>query len=74
MVRASCFLVFIQRPPIHLLRLAMLALISVKGAQVVDGEEGECMVRAPCFLVSIQRPPIHLLRLGRLALISIEAA
>jgi len=50
----------------------MLALISVKGAQVVDDGEDECMVRASCFLVFIQHSPIHLLRLVILALILIK--
>jgi len=37
MILAVCFRRSIQCPPIHLLRLAMFALISVKNAQAVDG-------------------------------------
>lgn len=74
MVGNLCFLFSIQHPSIHLHRLRMLVLGSVKSTQVVDNVESKCMIGAPGFLESSQRQLVHFLRLNMLALISIEAA
>ena len=74
MFRTPYFLVSLQCPLVHLLRLSHLALISIEVAQVVDGVECGCMLRAPCFLVSLQCPLVHLLGLSHLALVLIEIA
>src|SRR5204863_351513 len=70
---ASC-LVASQRPLVHLLRLAQLALVRVEVAQVVDRLQCRRVVGPECLLETSQRPLVHLLRLAQLALVEVENA
>ena len=47
--RTEC--VSLQRPIVHLLRLAELALVRVEKAQVVDRVECRCVLRTECLLL-----------------------
>ena len=74
MLESPRLLVSSQRPYIHFLCLRHLALVGVKGAEIVDRVQRRRMLESPCLLISSQRPHTHLLCLRHLALVGVKNA
>jgi hypothetical protein len=58
----------VERPPMHLLRLAVLALIMRHQPKIVDATERRGLVQTQRLLLALKRPSKHLLRFAVFAL------